>query len=381
MNQLLLSRIAHNIRLAENLKLFNKARLKLTCICCINASKENRKYKLNMSTNEIKNQLHVLHNPFSGATQQPKIPDGKTNDSLGYSTQLVTEIKNAQSKDVLHFVMFAGMNCIVAIDNSDSVSLTGRSVFVPGFEHAGACDWSNAVNATTAFDVKNADNYALWRTVSAGMQLKLLNPTEQDDGWWEAVRLTPEMDASDYQLYTTDESLNRISNGCVAPVGLALSGLLTQNLSNDSTYSTGLIRDLHRIQFELHGKKDNHDFIQMSDKLTLEPADVLAVDALSTVDASFDPGRAMPEDIINQYIDPSYDMVYVRVHCRANTGTSPFLGSRFHMNCVTNQEIKFDAAERDARYHTKTNSVGIDNVTRNLQGRRANGNAAKLVAR
>jgi len=334
-----------------------------------------------MSTNEVKNQLHVLHNPFSGATQQPKIPDGKTNDSLGYSTQLVTEVSNSLGKDTMHFLLFAGLNCAVCIDNCNQVSLTGRSVYVPGFEHAGSCDWSAAVNPTTAFAVDNNDNYALWRTVSTGMQLKLLNPTEQDDGWWEAVRLTPEMDPTDYQLYTTDESTNRATNGCVAPTVLAVSGLATQNLSNDSTYSTGLLRDLHRIQFELHGKKDNHDFTQMNDRFRMEPEDVISVDIVNAWRASFINGRAMPVDLINQYIDSGYDMVYLRVHCRQNTGTAPFLGSRFHLNCITNQEIKFDSAERDARYHTKNNSIGIDNVTRNLQGRRANGNAAKLVAR
>ena len=37
-------------------------------------------------------QLAVYHNPFSRATKQPKIPDGKVTESLGFQTQAVKEL-------------------------------------------------------------------------------------------------------------------------------------------------------------------------------------------------------------------------------------------------------------------------------------------------
>lgn len=66
-------------------------------------------------------QLAVYHNPFSRATKQPKIPDGKVTESLGFQTQAVKELVPVTGGDgMLHLLMFAGQNCGLMV-NGDAL--------------------------------------------------------------------------------------------------------------------------------------------------------------------------------------------------------------------------------------------------------------------
>lgn len=336
------------------------------------------------SNHEMKNQLHVFHNPFSKATTQPKIPDGKVNDSLGFSTQFVGEIQNKASANTLHVLMFAGANCAIVVDNSAQATLGTRVYYCPGFSGSSAIDWEDAVSAAAAMQVKNGDDYALWRVVSCGLQLKLLNPTEEDDGWWESVRVVVESDAKDWALTTVNNSTNNREDGTLAPLGVLTKvltggiseGLEETTLSNLPSYNTGLLRDLHRYQFELHGCTDFHDFIHKRDELHIPAEAIDNVDIVTNYEANFEKGFDDIHELIRDAIDTSYDMAYIRLHCRANTGTSPFLGSRFHMNCVSNQEIHFDHSKREARFQTKTGNAGAGAAGVHASARRGQQNSA-----
>lgn len=340
-----------------------------------------------MSAHEVKQQLHMMHNPFSTATSQPKIPDGKTNDSLGFATQVVTEVGNAVNAKVMHLLLYPGMNggivCEDVAQSPDGGAFAlDRTYYIPTYDGSNGLDWTGLTDSTVESTISNPDNYALWRIVSQGLQLKLLNPTDQDDGWWEAIRLSTAVDNPDYRLTTGNNSaLNAGDSGCIAPVSIVKGQLSAQNLSNESSYSTGLLRDLHRVQFELHGQKDYHDFIHMRDDLLLDPnsVDNLTLGYDTRNDCNGVPGEDSFNDIIKQNIDLSYDMVYIRCYCRPNTGVSPFLGSRLHLNVVSNQEIVFDPIERESRFQTKSHSIGADPTSIHCQGRRADQNAAKLV--
>lgn len=353
--------------------------------CCenlvlkLNARREKGK-QLSMSANEIKNQLHVLHDPFSDKTSQPKIPDGKANESLGFATQTVQEVGNAQGEDTMHIILFTGQNSGVIIDNTAQAGLGARTYYIPTFFGSNGLDWLDLTEAIDANNVRGLDNYALWRVVSTGLQLKLLNPVDQDDGWWESVRVTPELSNVDWYL-TTGNNSNQTggNNGTIAPVGLIKSLLANQTLANEQSYSTGLLRDLHRVQFECHGQKDYHDFIHQRNEVRLAAAAQSAVDQTTDFEAQFTQGHADATDVIQQFVDTSYDMVYIRLHCRSNTGTEPTLGSRFHLNCISNQEVVFDHEERESRFHTKTHTVGSGAASIHMQARRADQNAAKMV--
>lgn len=323
----------------------------------------------------VRDQLHVLHNPFAETTSQPKIPDGKSNDSLGFSTRHVSEYRNKDGTTTMEILLFAGMNAGAIIFGSDTGS--NRFYFIPGFEGSNSANWDNFVDANTDFTVKNEDRYGLWRLVSQGLQLKLLNPQEEDDGWWEAIRINEPLNTDAHALTTTNDSGDRATNGCVAPVFLPNTFSMA-NLVNDSTYSTGLLRDLHRVQFELHGRKDYHDFTVGKDDMLMDSESALSLVPFEQV--LFNSGHDDAFELIQQFIDESYDMILIRLHCRENgVGSEGLQGSRFHFNLISNQEIYFPQAARENRFHTKSETIGASAMSIHFQGRRANQSAATLV--
>lgn len=307
------------------------------------------------AVSEVQKQLMVFHDPFNRATKQPKIPDGKINESLGFSTQSVCQITNSTGNNTLHILMYAGQNSGLIAKNAAEGGL-GRGYYIPGFVSSGGPDWS-AVTSAVGGLITQRDEYANWRVVSQGLQIKLMNALEEDDGWWEAVRYSDCLDVKKMQLTTVDNSTSTANDGTIAPVGdLFATGITTQSLVNEPSYATGLLRDLNKVQFNLHGRKDHHDF--QSQMCKLETGNMAFVDTSASRTAEFNDGDIDAERIVNQFIDDGYDMIYIRLHCRSNTGTSPYLGSRFHVNCVSNQEINFDSSQRESRYQTQSLNVG-----------------------
>lgn len=289
----------------------------------------------------------MYHNPFSKATKQPKIPDGKVTESLGFSTQAVLETQAIDSGNgILHFLLFPGQDCALVVSGdtfSNSTYVTYKYLNVGftgsnGINHAGV----DGTGGTVIYE----DDYANWRVVSAGLKLALLNPAEQDDGWYEACRITERLEASDYILGTKDGVKNDASNGTITPA-LLLERLKTRELVNERSYTTGLLRSLATKKFELHPQTDDHDMKQQTNTQELVNLDVSIDDTIDLVKTLSD-GRLNNINLINRTIDKSFDMVYVRCHGRTNAG-SP---SRIHCNVISNQEITFGGNRREARFHT-----------------------------
>lgn len=333
---------------------------------------------------DVKRQLHTFHNPFAGTTNQPKIPDGKATHSLGFQTQTVDEIVNGAAIGTMHFIMYAGQNSgLVAWDPATAITGT-RRYFIPNFNNSGGPNWSGVADATAGGNVVSTEAYAHWRMVSVGLQLKLLNTSEEDDGWWEAIRLTPELSEEDWLLTTAQNGTSLgTANDTMAPVGLLSGGTLTgRSLANEPSYTTGLLRDLNRVQFELHGTKDYHDFIQCATNRGLDGADLAAVANTpgSNYEASFNAGSDKAKDLINQYVDTSYDMMYIRLHCRQNQVASETEnGSRLHVNLIANQEVIYDSLERESRYQTRSHNIGAGAASVHADARRKTGQAAHII--
>lgn len=324
---------------------------------------------------EVKDQLHVYHNPFAGHTAQPKIPDGKATHSLGFSTQAVEEIRNRSGENVIHMLLYPGMNSALVVSNV-AESDFDRTYYVPQFLRSNAVRWQESISGGTN-NVTMDDGYAKWRVVSCGLQLKLLNSVEEDDGWWESCRVNESVNPTDWLLTTTaNGNLASVpTNGTLAPAGL-MNALATRQIANDPTYMTGLLRDLNRLQFECHPVTDNHDFTVMKDRMQLPTPDI-SYNA-SRNDMTFNAGTPRVYNIIENFIDFSHDMVYVRLHCRPNNETTS-LGSRFHLNLVSNQEIIYDTDDRLSRYQTRAHNIGESNMSAHADLRRGMGGSANMV--
>ncbi|UNI72602.1 MAG: capsid protein [Avonheates virus SG_4_10] len=339
-----------------------------------------RKKVSSNTAHEVKNQLHVYHNPFSEATSQPKIPDGAAVRSLGVHHQNVREYAG---QGILHMLMFPGMSSTLVLSSSNdptSQYSLGRDYVIPGFAGVNGPNWSNFSDATSAMLVSQRDNYSHWRLVSAGLQLKLLNSQEEDDGWWESIRLTREHNHEDWFLTTEENSTNNDTDGTIAPVGLisqeGAADVRTLSLADESTYATGLLRDLHRIQFELHGVTGDHNFIKMRDDVRVQGAAINEGDEGTdgTYDLTFNAGFDDTMELIDHFVDTSYDMIYIRLHCRNDSATP----SRFHVNSVMNHEVIFDARERESRYMTKSHNIGSGAAEHHSAMRKADSNSVQF---
>ena len=49
-------------------------------------------------------------------------------------------------------------------------------------------------------ELRNTNEIAKWRLVSSGLQMKLVNNDETNDGWFEMVRINNAMSTEDYML-------------------------------------------------------------------------------------------------------------------------------------------------------------------------------------
>lgn len=337
-------------------------------------------------------QLAMFHNPFSRATKQPKIPDGKATESLGFQTQAVgemtvdpdlTRVGPYDYQGVGHILLFPGQN-------SGMVFTGFREAQVPevvlNATNADGCYTVPFVgsNATEWFQVGEAggpvikqDRYAFWRTVSQGLKLSLLNTDEENDGWWEAVRITEPMNPGEFRLMTTARSNNTNSDGTIVPV-TRLTNYTDRQLVNENSYTTGLLKDLGKHVFSLHGLKDEHDLTQQQDTYRLDADDIDGVETTKNgaPSVAFQIGSSNVTNFINMNIDKSHDMIYIRIHGRkGEQGGNPSTPTRLHYNVVSNQEIIFGNEERESRFHTRSGNIASD-MEKHIAAKRMNGAAA-----
>jgi hypothetical protein len=312
-------------------------------------------------SDKVARDLHTLHNPFAGQTSQPKIPDGKVNDSMGFTAKDVFEFKNAEDEDTIDILLYAGRTGMMIYTGSTAFGT--RSYETQQFSGAGVVDWTEGMTApmpSAGFLVEDPERYGLWRVVSTGMQLKLMNSLEENDGWWEAIRVSEAMDSAAWWLTTGPANYALPAGaGLVAPVGYLTQTVKNYDLPNHPTYSTGLLRDLINVQFELHGRMDYHDFKVGKSKCEIEAGDGLSYTGAGSHEVFFDNGRDSVHEMVDNFVDSSYDMIFIRLHCRQNVAADPSAnGSRFHCHLITNQEIYFPGEARENRYQTKCDSIG-----------------------
>mgnify|MGYP000493856989 CR=1 FL=1 len=319
-------------------------------------------------------QLAVYHNPFARTTKQPKIPDGKVTESLGFQTQAVRETVAATGGDgILHMLLYPGQDAglIITGDQQSNAAFTTQKYNVVGFTSSNNLNWSTLT--TSGGTATKSERYALWRTVSQGMKLSLLNPAEEDDGWWEAIRVTEPRDPQDFALFTRDSLANRSLAGTIAPLG-KLENLKNDNLVNERSYATGLLRDLKDFHFNLNGITDHHDFRQQMTSYFFGANGTGTYDA-TDVHLPLTAGYIENQNMVNQWVDPGYDMIYVRIHGRTAGNLS-----RLHVNVVSNQEITFDQTEKESRFQTGSANIGASAISAHATAKRANGAAAHIVA-
>jgi hypothetical protein len=237
------------------------------------------------------------------------------------------------------------------------------------------------------------------------MVIKLVNSTDENDGWWESCRLNETTDTSDWMITTKDNKAANYGSGdmCLAlnnnyVTGVKSSGLANRNIANESHYSTGRLKDLHKVKFELLPNTNEMEFTEMGYQYNLSQQDKINVtkdaNLLQDVDERYDEygginpgtkigfpsgnvsqvnlarGSARAKKLINDWIDPSHDMIYIRIHCRPNVSTEldpvpGFSGSKLMMQLVANHEVMFSSDKKESKYQIPGHSIPMDKETAN----------------
>lgn len=219
-----------------------------------------------------------LLDPFDQSIAQPKLLDGSVDRSAGLKLK-ATGTFNLPATGADHYiVLFPGFsNCIVWGGNS-----TGP--FFP------------TLFPSHVADSTNRGNIKQLRVVSAGLKLSLENSNDENEGYWEAVRIP----LNQANLYLADAP--SMQTGIFAAFAIA-------DMSNYSTYQSGRLKDLERFLFKLNSVAPDHPMKRMT--------------------------TALP--VIGDCYDDFFDCVVIKMHGRVDAVTP----STIRYQAVCNQEVVF----------------------------------------
>lgn len=245
--------------------------------------------------------------PFDSSIPQPKILDGSVTRSSGLKFRATGNITLDAAGGDNWFVLF------------------------PGFSHGmvwkiGAGDYtthtlfpSHVENATARHSLNKL------RLVSQGLKLSLLNSSDDNEGYWEAIRVPMEEFRNGWTLVDT-----------TAPVGddyqlkLGQTYIPATGLSNYSTFQTGRLRDIHRFLFKVNSNAPDHPFTSV----------------MTT-------GGGASVVTVPQTIDPFFDVVIIRIVGRIDAVTPSML----QYDLVSNQEVCYKDQTALGRLHTMNTMV------------------------
>jgi len=336
--------------------------------------------------------LNVIADPFSLATTQAIIPDGKCIMSVGQRLQSIKEVQQTGVASApLTCLLFPGLGNGISWFNTAKTTSTGSSSvlqpytshgswrFEPGPEPAATTDPYTYVQAQ---QTSTTGLVSQWRIVSQGLRLSLTNNSDQNDGWWEAIRITPNNDATFWAFaqdgnepetvdgrFTSPDDYVPDSSRVVAQ-GTAFAAVLNSNFADNPSYISGKLRDIHKHQFFLKMVNTDHDMRQLKTTYNLINGTVAHqpsgadghdgyVDNLPTWSC---PGAAVVSDganvgeLIAGNVDFSYDMVVIRIHGRpSNVDSSESINTptRILSHIVSNQEVVYQENTFLERFHKR----------------------------
>jgi hypothetical protein len=341
-----------------------------------------------LAKSTVNKQLSVIYNPYSTATTNPKIPDGLAYLSAGVRLQVASELTLPKERSIAHILVFPGllngMICYLSKSN-DAKSVTSAFTYhypyslhatlsptvvggVPAIPGTLATSTAPAIAALPGvpgeLGYKQSDDVriAKWRLVSQGLRVALINNSDNNEGWWQAIRVNADdsqfmidevppaggvlkavdkytewlPDAAESKLGKYTDALgNALPGGDHILQGLVENKIpgvdFTKELVEHPTYQSGKLRDIHKHLFLLNPEGEKHQFAKMPDVILEKPNDVNGSTCC---------------------YDSGFDCLYIRIY-----GTE---GSKLLLHGVSNQEIVYDESTTLARYQSECESPVID---------------------
>jgi hypothetical protein len=289
------------------------------------AKRTNTRSKKNQSKTRVKSvlvdtqairQLQVYRYPFSVATSNPKVPDGKLTSSLGLKIQ---HVGSNQAADQL-FVMAPLLN---HHGHRYTVGTTTRENVT----------WNLGSRSTTAADGVNKlvtfDHFAEdYRIVSKALKLRCISSDDFNDGYWEAIRIPSNDRKRNYfqnPVATATPGEYEIKEVAAYPAYLTTL-IAKQNWLINPTYQSGKIKNLGQYEFRLQPEKEEHEMISVPHHIEYKAAEINA-----------DTGELLTDghDLAHLFdflTDDQFDTIAIRIHGRAET--------QILSHWVTNVEVR-----------------------------------------
>jgi hypothetical protein len=298
-------------------------------------------------------EMAVYKRPFSNATNAPRIPDGKASSSTGQRFQSVKEYKMKADVSTMTFDMFGGLGAGLNVVGTSETDIADNYMT---YENHGLL-YSNGSEAKW----KQQDGQAIcrWRLVSQAVRLTLVNNAEQNDGWWEAIRVPQDNDIGKKMVLL--DAKGGADGGrrlVLQQVNEDLSG--STDFVNHPSYMTGKLRNIHKVNFQLMPNNTDHRFTQTKTEFELDN---------TTRIAAVPGGFRFTSDttdvaaFADQGVDLGFDRLLIRIHGRpGTTSTTKNSGTRILAHVVSNQEIIYEAGGFATRFHMPTNKRKMDNV-------------------
>lgn len=227
--------------------------------------------------------FNSLFNPFDNSITHPKLLDGRIERTAGIRLRQLGTIDCPLDGSPVYIVLFPGFSNVLAW--SSSAGDFAATVFTSHFDDGGARNLINKI-----------------RKISAGLKLTLANTPDQNEGYWEAIRVptagTLSTDLINFQLTSTFASLEN----------------LFSDAPNDATFITGNIRDIHKYLFKINPKTTD---IEYTTNMTAQHAD-------------------------------AYDAVVIKVYPR----TDASIPTRLRFECVSADEVSYKQGTMLSRLQT-----------------------------
>lgn len=327
-----------------------------------------RYYAPKKDTLAVSRQMQVMRNPFSTATNAPKIPDGKCSLSTGQRFQSINSLAIEKAGDgIINIVLFGGLGggCFVYQPSS----LTEKEKFLPLPGNHGQWNVSEYDSGTldrVGLTQNGPDAITQWRIVSEGLKVTLTNNADENDGFFESVRLSATR-ANEHWRWARNavngtskklEGINALGQSCfLVPTtdgtSHSMFGVDFSTLVDHPTYQTGKLRDVHKFIFNNKPESNSHDFKRL--RLTHEyELDTYGVTPTERQQALVF-GQGLPYNseaarVVEENIDDTLDIVVIRIHGR--TGTVEGGDTKLLAHFVQNQEVCYENGTTLSRFHT-----------------------------
>lgn len=318
------------------------------------------------SNDESKNCQAVMIDPFSKATNVPSVPDGKMQLSIGEKFQHRAEVVFG-TEDTMICVFYPGLGNGVLWhgiqgEYTGTGSATQWSTCMQPYTSHGTWNllrYTDNTNTQTAQQAQNPQ--AQWRVVSQGLKLTLTNNSDQNDGWWECIRTTTNLDAIQWAFA---QAVSGPGNGTpIAPNAATMvprydnwSTVYQSNFADNPTYQSGRIRDLDKHTFMLKcvndartpiDSKGTYNFLDNVLGATgnnTRGEGAQSMPGLQAYDGAFFLGDTANAGLfVNANVDESFDMVIIKLHGRPASSDSSVANTptRLLSHVCCNQETVY----------------------------------------